>query len=155
MNYKILFNLGMALAGTFIVPAFAQSTPASPVQSAVASKTAAFTTILPADPALSKALDAKDLPGAQKYVGKQGAFTGTVVKVYTAKDNGSVVLDFAAHYKEALTATLRPAQYALFPDMKTLEGKKVLVTGKFGAYQGRPQIDLLKPTQVQIIVPKP
>jgi DNA/RNA endonuclease YhcR with UshA esterase domain len=119
-------------------------------QSEVAAKTS-FGTIAANSPAVKKALDAKDLAGAQKLVGKDGAFQGTVTKVYTSKGNSIIILDFSPKFSDALTAVLKPENYAKFPNMETLNGKHILVSGKFEDFHGKPQIVLVKPDQVKII----
>jgi hypothetical protein len=121
-----------------------------PAQSSVATKKA-FGTIAAKDPAVEKALAANDLPAIQKLVGKTGAFKGTVVKVFTSRNNSIVILNFAKNYKEAATAVLKPEHYAKFPNMQSLKDKTVLVTGKVISYQERPEIELTKPEQIKII----
>jgi DNA/RNA endonuclease YhcR with UshA esterase domain len=124
--------------------------PAKP-QASVASKTAKFATVKPTDSSVKAALKASDLAGAKKLVGKDGAFEGTVVKVFSPKTNGLVILNFDKNYKNALTAVLRVKSYASFPDMQTLKGKHVLITGKFEDYKGSTEIQLTKPEQVKLI----
>lgn len=124
--------------------------PAKP-QSTLASKTVTFATLKADDPALGKALKASDLAGAKKIIGKEGSFEGTVVKVFSPKSNGIVILNFDKNFRNALTAVLRTKSYAAFPDMQSLKGKRVLITGKFEDYEGQPQISLTKPDQVKLI----
>lgn len=122
-----------------------------PAQSSVAAKTA-FATVAVSAKAVSQALDAKALPDALKLVGKPGAFQGTVSQVYSPHDHDIAILDFAPHYRDALTATLKPDAYAKFPDLSQLVGKHVLITGKFSANpHGVAQIELTSPDQVKII----
>ena len=113
----------------------------------------AFKTVRATDSVVKKALKAKDLAGAQKLLGKEGAFEGTVTKVYTPKKNTIVILNFAPSFRDALTAVVKPESYENFPDLRTLEKKRVLVSGKLEVYQGRPQIVLTKPEQVRIVQP--
>ena len=129
----------------------ADGDPIGKAQSELASKAATFGTILAADPAVAKALEAHDLASAQKMIGKAGAFQGTVTQVYSPDDHDIVILDFDKKYKTALTAVLMPADYAKFPDLATLEGKHVLISGTWGAPKGKPQITLTSPAQVKII----
>lgn len=124
--------------------------PAKP-QASVASKTVKFGTVKAADGSVTKALKASDLAGAKKLIGKEGAFEGTVVKVFSPSSNGLVILNFDKNYRNALTAVLRVKNYADFPDMQTLKGKRVLVTGKFEDFKGSPEIMLTKPEQVKLI----
>ena len=110
-----------------------------------------FGTIKADDDAITKALDAKDLDAAKKRVGKEGAFVGTVTKIYTAKNNSLIVLDFDADFRSALTAKLEPGEYDKFPKMKDLLDKKILVKGKFVLYKKQVEIELTDPAQIKII----
>jgi len=127
-----------------------QDTAAQKSQAELAAKTG-FVTIAPDDPAVGKATDAKDLAAVRKLTGKEGAIQGTVAKVYVSDGNGIVILNFARNFKEAATAVLKPANYAKLPDMQTLDGKRVLVTGKVIEFRGRPEIEIQEPGQVKII----
>src|SRR5258708_35118748 len=80
--------------------------PMKPLQHVVASKTAKFGTVDKDDAAYKNALDAHDLAGALKMVGKDGAFKGTVSKLYEERDGDMVVFDFDPNYRPALTAAL-------------------------------------------------
>ena len=121
-----------------------------PAQASVAAKTA-FGTVPAADKSVTAALDAKALAEAAKLVGKPGSFQGTVVSVYSPKTHGFVALDFAAHYKDALTADIAPADYAKFPDLTQLAGKHVLVSGKFVAHGSQTQLLVTSPAQIKIV----
>jgi hypothetical protein len=121
-----------------------------PAQSAVAAKTA-FQTVPASDKSLAAALDAKALVAAAKLAGKLGSFQGTVVQVYSPKSHGFVALDFAAHYKDALTADIAPADYAKFPDLSQLAGKHILVSGKFVAHGDQTQLAVTSPDQIKIV----
>ena len=119
-------------------------------QSEVASK-AVFSTTPPTNPEVKKALDAKDLPGAIKLIGKEGAFKGTVAKVYAPKSNSIVILNFDADYKKAITAVLRNKDFSRFPNLESLNGKRILVKGKFEDFRGAPEIVLTDAGQIKII----
>ena len=127
-----------------------KSEPAK-AQASVASKTAKFGSVKAGDGSVTKALKASDLAGAKKLVGKEGIFEGTVAKVFSPSSNGVVILNFDKNYKNALTAVLRVKNYADFPDMQTLKGKHVLISGKFEDYKGSTEIQLTKPEQVKLI----
>jgi hypothetical protein len=119
-----------------------------PDQSSVAMKTpfakAAAT-------AAKVALDAKNLDGAEKLVGKPGAFQGTVSSVYSPKNHAVVILDFDHEYDQALTAIARPSSYAKLPDLAALKGKHILVSGQFKAYKGKPEIEIDSPGQIKLL----
>src|SRR6266511_2715467 len=90
--------------------------PMRPLQHVVASKTAKFGTVDKDDAAYKNALDAHDLAGALKLVGKDGAFWGTVSKLYEERDGDMVVFDFDPNYRTALTAVLKNPDFPKFPD---------------------------------------
>ena len=121
-----------------------------PAQATVAAK-AAFGTVEASDKSVTAALDAKALTEAAKLVGKMGSFQGVVTQVYSPRNHGFVALDFAPHYKDALTADALPADYAKFPDLTQLAGKHVLVSGKFVAKGGQTQLSLTSPDQIKIV----
>jgi len=103
-------------------------------QSAVAAKQVTFGTLATEDPKVKAATRADDLPAAKQLVGKSGSFQGTVVRVYAPSSNSVVLLDFAR-----------------FPDLATVKGKRVLVTGKVSEFKGQPQVDLTRPDDLKII----
>lgn len=127
----------------------AQDSPQS--QQDAASKTAKFGSVEKADAVYKNALDAHDLDAAAKLVGKDGAFRGTLTKAFEQRDGSLVVLDFDPNYRTALTAVVRRADYAKFPPLRDLEGKEVVVTGKFTDFHGRAQVELTDPAQIKIV----
>lgn len=121
-----------------------------PAQATVAAKKP-FLTIAATDPSVKNALDAKDLGGAGKQIGKMGAFQGKVAKAYSPGDHDIVILDFAPNYRAAVTAVIKPDTYAKMPDLQSLVGKRVLITGQWKAFHNAPQIELSSPTQIKVI----
>ncbi len=147
---------------TISAPTFAAPAPAAPAkaadgdtvlpaQSMVAAKTA-FGTVPATDKTVTAALDAKALAEALKQVGHPGAFQGTVSTIYSPDDHDVTVLDFAPHYKEAVTAAAKPEAYAKLPDLKSLAGKHVLISGTWSkTAHGVAQIELTSPGQIKVI----
>ena len=121
-----------------------------PAQASVATK-GAFGTVAASDKLLTAALGATALADAKKRVGQTGSFQGTVTSVYSPKNHGFVALDFAAHYRDALTANIVPADYAKFPDLAQLVGKHVLVSGKFVAHGEQTQLAVTSPDGIKIV----
>jgi hypothetical protein len=121
------------------------------LQREVASKTATFAIISRADDAYQQARDAHDLDGAHRALGQAGAFKGTVTQLFEERDGDLVILDFDKNYRTALTAIVRNTDFPKFPDLKALEGKEIVVSGKFTDYQGRAQIELTEPTQIKLV----
>ena len=120
-------------------------------QSELASKTAKFETVTAADTSVKGALDAHDLKAAAGMVGKSGSFTGTVTKTFSPRSGTVLILNFDSDYKTALTAVIKRADYGKFPDLTKLEGKKVLITGKFTDFHDATQIELSSADQIKLI----
>lgn len=142
----------------FVLPvtSFAQqesgkgSAPKKP-QTAVASKTATFGAIKTTDPAVKKALVATDLAAVTKQIGKSATIQGTVAELFTPKSNSIVVLNFAKEYWTAATVVVPAKNFGKLPNLQTLKGKKVLVTGRVVEYKEKPQIEVSEPGQIKII----
>lgn len=121
-----------------------------PAQPSVAAK-GSFGDVTANASEVARSIDAKDLAGAGKRVGKPGAFQGTVSKVYSPRGHNIVILDFDPNYRSALTAVIKPEDYAKFPSTETLTGKHVVVSGRFIDYDGHPEIVLTNPSQIKLI----
>ena len=117
-------------------------------QADVASAMAKFGTVSKTDEAYKSALDAHALEDGLKLVDKEGAFKGTVAKVFEPR--GLAILEFDEKYKTALTAIVRSASFTNFPALTNLIGKNVLVTGKFIKYRESAEIVLEKPEQIKL-----
>ncbi len=120
-------------------------------QATVASKTATFATIAATDAKVKAALKPEDLPAAQKLIGKEATFSGTVAKVFQPKSNSVVLLNFAENYRDAISAAIQAKDFPAFPDLNTLAGKKVLITGKVMDYHGRTEVELTSVAQVKLV----
>jgi hypothetical protein len=123
--------------------------PAKPTQADVASLTASFGKIAKTDDQYKSALDAHALADALKMVDKDGAFKGTVAKVFEPR--GLAIVEFDENYRTALTAILKGANFTNFPALTNLVGKEVVVMGKFIKYRDSAEIVLDKPEQVKIV----
>ena len=138
---RITTTSAMLLACSLLIGVILQPTKADerlqerdaqkPLQGAVASKTAKFATVSKTDPLYTNALDAHDLAGAKKLVGQSGSFKGIVSKLFEERDGDLVVLDFDPNYRTALTAVLKNSDFPKFPDIHLLDGKEIVVSGKF------------------------
>lgn len=125
--------------------------PAKPTQASLAAKGKSFGTIAATDAEVTGATKADDLAAAKKQVGKSAAFVGNVAKVFTLKSNSIVLLNFAKDYKTALVGAVKAEDFAKFPDLKTLEGKRVLLTGKVIDFKGQPEVELTSPDGIKVI----
>ncbi len=111
-------------------------------QKSVASKSAKFETVAKTDALYTGAIDAHDKTAAGKMIGKDGAFKGKVAKLFSPRGGSVLILNFDDDYKTALTAVLKKADFSKFPDLSQLEGKEIVVSGKFSDYKDSPQIVL-------------
>lgn len=116
-----------------------------------ASKSAKFETVAKTDKAYTSAIDAHDKAAAGKMVGQDGAFRGKVAKLFSPRGGSVLILNFDDDYKTALTAVLKKDSFSKFPDMSQLEGKEVVVSGKFAEYKGNTEIVLTDPKQIAIV----
>jgi DNA/RNA endonuclease YhcR with UshA esterase domain len=74
-----------------------------------------------------------------------------VEKVFTPAGNTVVLLNFAKNYKTALIGKIEAEHFAVFPDLTTLKGKKVLLSGKVVDYKGQPEIELTTLDSIRIV----
>lgn len=125
--------------------------PHKPLQATVAAKTAQFGTITKTSPLYKNALDAHALDKAKQQIGKNGAFKGTVSKVFEQPSGNIIILDFDPKYKTALTAVIKNPDYPKFPVVKMLMGKQIVVSGKFVDFHGAAEIVLTSPDQVKLV----
>jgi hypothetical protein len=130
---------------------FQDRDPMKPLQHVVASKTAKFETVDKDDATYKNALDAHDLAGTLKLVGQEGSFRGTVSKFFEERDGDLIVFDFDPNFRTAITAVLKNPDFPKFPDVKMLEGKEIIVSGKFVDFHGKAQIQLTDPKQIRIV----
>lgn len=115
-----------------------------------------FTSISPNDAFLKKPIDATDLDTARSKVNQDGAITGTVAKVSGARSNELTIISFTPKLHDAVVAVVKSSDYPRFPPLNSLQGQKVLVTGKFDLYKSKkgrvtPQINLTDASQVNIV----
>jgi micrococcal nuclease len=88
---------------------------------------------------------------AGKYYGSTVRTEGTIVATH---NSGKVcLLNFHRDYRKYLTAAIFASDYALFPKDpdKYFLNKKVRVTGVVKEYNGKPEIILKSPTQIEVI----
>ena len=120
-------------------------------QADLASKTEKFGTLSKTDDLYKTALDAHALADALKQVDKDGAFKGTVAKIFEPRGGAMAIVNFDENYKTALTALLKKDEFDKFPALTNLLTKEVVVTGKFIEYQGRAEIILTNASQVKVV----
>lgn len=155
MNRTLLTSYIVATLVALPIASFARQDvvhkASSQPQAAVASKTAVFATVKAANASVKAAVAANDLNAVNKQTGKSGTVQGTVAKLFAPPSNSLVVLNFADDYWTAATVVVRAKNFAKFPNLQTLKGKKVLVTGRVTEYKEKPQIEVSEPGQIKII----
>jgi hypothetical protein len=120
-------------------------------QADVASKTAKFASVSKTSDLYKNALDAHALDKAITMVDKEGAFKGTVAKIFEPRGGAMAILNFDENYRNALTALLRKDSFDKFPALTNLVTKEVVVTGKFIDYHGHAEIVLTNVTQIKLV----
>lgn len=124
--------------------------PIKDQQEVMASKVK-WETLTSGDERVKNALLATDLSQAKQLIDKRGAFVGTVAGVRSSLNNNKVVLDFAVKRETATRAIIILPNFHKFPKLSELVGKKVLVSGIFAPHEGRVEIELTEPKQLQIV----
>jgi hypothetical protein len=120
-------------------------------QKSVASKSAKFESVAKTDALYKGALDAHDKDAAAKMSGKDGAIKGKVAKLFSPRGGSVLILNFDEDYKTALTAVVKKDNFSKFPDLSQLDGKEIVVSGKFTDFKGSPQIELSDPKQITVV----
>jgi len=149
---RLIFRSLLALS---VAPlsAFARQDDAKTAQpqSAVASKTATFATVAATDAAVKKATDATKLDALKKLLDTDGAIVGTVSAIYAPQGSKLAILNFAEDHWKAATVVVRERDFAKFPVLRTLVGKKVLVTGRISEFKNKPQIEMTSLAQIKVV----
>lgn len=86
----------------------------------------------------------------QKYVGKSVTGEGTVSEVHHAASGKVTFIDMGGRYpNNALAGVIFSDDADKFPDIDSLDGKTVDITGTIKLYQGRTEIILNEPAQIK------
>ncbi len=102
---------------------------------------------LMATPAFAETIQAAD---AAKYVGKSVTVEGAVSEVHHAASGKAIFVDMGGHFPDnAFAAVLFSSDAPKFPDIDSLEGKVIDVTGIIKLYQEHPEIILTDPAQIK------
>lgn len=122
-----------------------------PPQQAIASRTVVFGSTTRSAPAYTQAMASHNLALARQSLGKSGRFRGVVTQVYQDPQNQTLVLDFDPQYTRAITAVLTFRGYSRFPNMRSLRGREIVVSGPFLRYQDKIAVMLSQPSQIQVV----
>ena len=86
---------------------------------------------------------------APSHIGQTASVTGTLVDAYTSA-SGTVFLDFCKSYKTCpFSGVIFADDAKSFGDLSRYAGKTVTLTGKISSYQGKAEIVLSSPSQLQ------
>lgn len=80
---------------------------------------------------------------AQQHVSQQITVEGVVSDVHTAASGKATFIDIGGHYPEnTFTGVIFSDEMSKFPNVDSLKGKVVDITGRVSLYRGRPEIIL-------------
>jgi len=103
--------------------------------------------LVAAPPALAETIMPSE---ALKHVGQNLTVEGVVSEVHHIRGKSEIFVALGGHYpKTVFRAAILGDDTARFPDVESLEGKTVMVTGKVELYQGRAEIVLHDPGQIK------
>ena len=122
-----------------------------PPQQRMASRSAQFGVTARTAPAYKQAMDAHSLMLARKNIGKQSSFHGTVANVTQDAQGQTLTVEFDPQYRLAVTAVLTFRAYSRFPNMQTLRGREVVVSGPLLQYGDKIAVMLTRPSQIQVV----
>jgi DNA/RNA endonuclease YhcR with UshA esterase domain len=87
---------------------------------------------------------------APKHVGETVTVEGTVSAVHTESLSGVTFIDMGGRYPEqAFTGVIFKNDTSKFPDVESLTGKVVDITGPVHDYKGKPETILNDPAQIK------
>jgi hypothetical protein len=89
-----------------------------------------------------------DYTDAGENIGSIASVRGTVVDTYTSK-SGTVFLDFCESYKSCpFSGVIFADDVSKFPDLSSLEGSQVTLTGTISSYESQAEMILSDPSQL-------
>jgi hypothetical protein len=101
--------------------------------------------------AVGKMVGCVDFHEAAAHLGEVGCISGRVVRVYTSR-SGTTFLDFCPDYRACpFGSVIFASDQSRFGDLGSLRGRQVEVRGSIRAYQGRAEIIIHDPTQIQAV----
>jgi DNA/RNA endonuclease YhcR with UshA esterase domain len=87
---------------------------------------------------------------APKHVGETVTVEGTVSAVHTDSRSGVTFIDMGGRFPDqAFTGVVFKADAGKFPNVESLTGKVVDITGPVHAYKGKPETILNDPAQLK------
>ena len=122
-----------------------------PPQQRIASPTAQFGVTARNSQPYKQAVEAHNLAAARRSLGRTASFHGTVANVTQDAQNQTLTLEFDPQYQKAVAAVLTFRAYLRFPNMQTLRGREVVVSGPFLLYGDKVAVMLTQPSQIQVV----
>jgi hypothetical protein len=90
-------------------------------------------------------------PEAKDHVGEIVTVEGAVSEVHHAAFGKATFVDMGGHYpNNSFAGVLFSGDEPKFPDIDSLEGKTIDISGVVKLYQGRPEIILNDPEQIKV-----
>lgn len=87
---------------------------------------------------------------AKSHIGERVTVSGVVAQV-SASRKGHTYLNFGAAYpNQVFAAVVFASDASQFPDLRSLNGKRVAVTGLVKLYRGKPEIVLTDPADLRL-----
>lgn len=91
------------------------------------------------------------LEDAINFVGEEKCVVGNLDHIYISK-KGTVFFDFCEDYKNCpFTAVVFASNTKKFDDFSKYEKETIKITGQIKTYQGKPEIIINDPEQIQIV----
>ncbi|MGH9358633.1 MAG: hypothetical protein ACRD1O_05610 [Terriglobia bacterium] len=91
-----------------------------------------------------------DFRQAKSHAGETGCVSGYVLRAYTSR-SGNTFLDFCADYRNCpFSSVIFASDRKNFGNLETLAGREVQIRGLITAYQGRAEIVVRNPWQLQV-----
>lgn len=107
----------------------------------------AFGIVLTAMPASAETIQPAD---AKKHIGQTLTVEGTVSNVHTTS-SGMTFIDMGGRYPDnVFTAVIFSDDSDKFPDVDSLDGKTVDITGRVRLYKEKPEIILNSADQIKV-----
>jgi DNA/RNA endonuclease YhcR with UshA esterase domain len=85
------------------------------------------------------------------HIGEFASVKGKVYQVYIS-NRGNIFLNIDGIYPDnPFTAVIFKSDADKFPNIKSLEGKTIIVTGQIKLYRNKPEIILNSPNQIKVV----
>lgn len=87
---------------------------------------------------------------ASQHIGEYATIEGTPVTIYTSK-KGTVFFDYCKEYDACpFSAVIFSSDTTKFGNLSAYKGKTIRVTGSISSYQGRAEIIIKDPSQIEM-----